>query len=144
MSEDQRKVASAAGLLAASVLIARLLGVLRDAMLAGQVGSGAEADAYFAAFLIPDILGYLLAAGAAAVAITPPYLKRLEDEGAEAAGRFASVVVGNVGLIATVLTIALWILAEPLLRLQFPNFEEATLTETLRLLRIVLPRRSSS
>ena len=88
MSEDQRKVASAAGLLAASVLIARLLGVLRDAMLAGQVGSGAEADAYFAAFLIPDILGYLLAAGAAAVAITPPYLKRLEDEGAEAAATF--------------------------------------------------------
>ena len=139
MSEDQRRVASAVGLLAASVLIARLLGVLRDAMLASQVGSGAEADAYFAAFLIPDILGYLLAAGAAAVAITPPYLKRLGNEGAEAAGRFASVVVGNVGLIATVLTIALWILAEPLLRLQFPNFEEATLTETLRLLRIVLP-----
>ena len=44
MSEDQRRVASAAGLLAASVLIARLLGVLRDAMLASQVGSGAEAS----------------------------------------------------------------------------------------------------
>lgn len=139
MSEDQRRVASAAGLLAASVLIARILGLLRDAMLAAQVGKGAAADAYYAAFMIPDILGYLLAAGAAAVAITPPYLKRREQDGDEAAARFASVVVGNVGLIATGLTIILWIAAEPLLRLQFPDFDEATFAETLRLLRIVLP-----
>jgi len=139
LSDDQRKVASAAGLLAASVLIAKALGLLRDALLAAQVGKGAAADAYYAAFMIPDILGYLLAAGAAAVAITPPYLARLERDGEASAARFASVVVGNVGLIATGLTIVLWVAAEPLLRLQFPGFDEATLAETLRLLRIVLP-----
>lgn len=139
MSEDERRVVSAAGLLAASVLAARLLGFARDALFANQVGNGAAADAYFAAFLIPDILGYLLAAGAAAVAITPPYLKRLENEGEAAAARFASVVVGNVGLLATALTVLLWLLAEPLLRLQFRGFDEATLAETLHLLRIVLP-----
>ena len=126
-------------MLAASVLVARLLGFARDALFANQVGNGAAADAYFAAFLIPDILGYLLAAGAAAVAITPPYLKRLENDGEQAAARFASVVVGNVGLLATGLTVLLWFAAEPLLRLQFRGFDEATLRETLRLLRIVLP-----
>jgi len=126
-------------LLAGSVLVARLLGFVRDALFANQVGGGAAADAYFAAFLIPDILGYLMAAGAAAVAVTPPYLKRLEDDGPEAAARFASVVVGNVGVIASVLTVVLWFAAEPLLRFQFRGFDEATLAETLRLLRIVLP-----
>lgn len=139
MTESGRRVASAAGLLASSVLVARVLGFVRDALFANQVGTGAAADAYFAAFLIPDILGYLLAAGAAAVAITPPYLARLEKQGAEAAARFASVVVGNVGLIATALTIVLWFAAEPLLRWQFRGFDEATHAETLRLLRIVLP-----
>ena len=137
--ESTRRVVNAAGLLAASVLAARVLGFARDALFAHQVGSGASADAYFAAFLIPDILGYLLAAGAASVAVTPPYLKRLERDGEEAAARFASVVVGNVGLIATALTIVLWLLAEPLMRLQFRGFDEETLSETLHLLRIVLP-----
>ncbi len=139
MTDDQRRVAGAAGLLAASVLIARALGLLRDALLASQVGRGPGLDAYFAAFMIPDILGYLLAAGAVAVAITPPYVKRLEHEGTEAAARFASVVVGTVGLLATAATIVLWFQAEPLLRLQFPDFDPATLDETVRLMRIVLP-----
>jgi putative peptidoglycan lipid II flippase len=133
------RVVAAAGLLAASVLAARVLGFFRDALFAHYVGSGAAADAYFAAFLIPDIMGYLMAAGAAAVAVTPPYLKRLEREGAEAAAGFASVVVGNVGLISVALTALLWVAAEPLLRLQFRGFDEATLSETLHLLRIVLP-----
>lgn len=138
-SSTGTRVASAAGLLAGSVLIARLLGFLRDALFAHHVGVGPEADAYFAAFMIPDILGYLLAAGASAVAVTPPYLKRLEQQGPEAAARFAAVVTTQVGFFSVLLTALLWIYAEPLLRLQFPNFDEATLSETLRLMRIVLP-----
>ena len=132
-------VASAAGLLAASVLAARLFGFLRDALFAHNVGVGPGADAYFAAFLIPDILGYLLASGAASVALTPPYLKRLEREGPEAAARFASVVVGNVTLASIAATIFCWTQAEPLVRIQFPDFDPATREETLRLMRIVLP-----
>ncbi len=134
-----RGVAGAAGLLAASVLAARLFGFLRDALFANNVGVGAAADAYFAAFLVPDILGYLLASGAASVALTPPYLKRLEREGPEAAARFASVVVGNVTFFSIAATLACWLYAEPLLRLQFRDFDAATHTEALRLMRIVLP-----
>jgi putative peptidoglycan lipid II flippase len=134
-----RGIASAAGLLAGSVLLARALGYLRDALFASEVGVGSGADAYFAAFMIPDILGYLLAAGAAATAVTPPYLKRLKTQGAESAARFASVVVGSVGILSIAFTIVLWFCAEPLLRLQFPDFDTATLGETVRLMRIVLP-----
>ena len=43
-----RAVAGAAGLLAGSVLIARVLGYLRDALFASEVGVGSGADAYFA------------------------------------------------------------------------------------------------
>ncbi len=129
----------AAGLLAGSVVVARLLGFARDAYFATQVGVGAAGDAYFAAFMIPDMLGYLMAAGAAAVAVTPLYIRRLEHEGPEAAARFASTIVGHVGVFALAATIALWFFAEPLLRLQFGKFDEATLAETVRLMRIVLP-----
>ncbi len=139
LSESSRGIASAAGLLAASVLLARLLGFVRDALFATHVGVGAAADAYFAAFMVPDMLGYLMAAGAAAIAVTPPYLRRLETQGPEAAARFASSVVTNVGLFSVVLTALLWVYAEPLLRLQFSAFDESTLAETARLMRIVLP-----
>ena len=72
MSESSRSLVGAAGLLAGSVLVARLLGFARDALFANEVGVGSAADAYFAAFMVPDILGYLMAAGAAAIAVTPP------------------------------------------------------------------------
>ena len=139
VGESGRSIASAAGLLAASVLLARLLGFARDALFANHVGIGPAADAYFAAFMIPDMLGYLMAAGAAAIAVTPPYIRRLENQGPEAAAAFASSVVGNVGLFSIVLTVLLWFFAEPLLRLQFSAFDESTLAETVSLMRIVLP-----
>jgi putative peptidoglycan lipid II flippase len=137
--EAGRSIVNAAGLLAASVLLARLLGFVRDALFAREVGVGPAADAYFAAFMIPDMLGYLMAAGAAAIAVTPPYIRRLERSGPEAAARFASVVVGNIGMLSIALTGFLWFFAEPLLRLQFSAFDETTLAETARLMRIVLP-----
>ncbi|MFP6654596.1 MAG: murein biosynthesis integral membrane protein MurJ, partial [Myxococcota bacterium] len=139
MSKPLSGVMGAAGLLAGSVLVAKLFGFLRDALLATNVGVGPEADAYFAAFMVPDMLGYLMAAGAAAVAVTPLYIRRLEKDGPEAAARFASSVVGNVGLVAVVATVVLWVFAEPLLRFQFDRFDESTLAETVRLMRIVLP-----
>jgi putative peptidoglycan lipid II flippase len=138
-SASGRRVAGAAGLLAGSVVLARILGYARDALFASEVGLGPRADAYFAAFMIPDILGYLLAAGAATIAVTPPYLKRLEQRGPEAAADFASVVVGSVGTLSFGFTIVLWLYAEPLVRAQFGAFDEATLAETVRLMRIVLP-----
>jgi len=139
VSDSRRGILGAAGLLAGSVLLARVLGFVRDALFATQVGVGSAGDAYFAAFMIPDMLGYFMAAGAAAIAVTPPYLRRLEREGPEVAAQFASTVVGNVGVFAVAATIALWFFAEPLLRLQFDQFDDATITQTVRLMRIVLP-----
>jgi putative peptidoglycan lipid II flippase len=139
MSESGRGIANAAGLLAASVLVARLLGFVRDALFATHVGIGAAADAYFAAFMIPDMLGYLMAAGAAAIAVTPPYIRRLENEGPEAAAHFASSVVGSVAMFSIASTVLLWFYAEPLIRFQFNQFDESTIVETTRLMRIVLP-----
>ena len=66
-----RRVAGAALLLAASILLSRLLGFGREAVIAALVGRGRITDAYNAAFQIPDILFYLLAGGALSVAVIP-------------------------------------------------------------------------
>jgi putative peptidoglycan lipid II flippase len=130
---------AAAGLLAASALLSRILGYVRDAVLANQVGAGAEADAYFAAFMVPDILNYLLAGGALAIAFMPLYNRvRANRGGAEAEHLFATIL-GTLGVVVVAVTILLWIFADVIVALFFPAMSEETRELTVHLSRIVLP-----
>ncbi|MEK7503565.1 MAG: murein biosynthesis integral membrane protein MurJ [Patescibacteria group bacterium] len=66
---SQTKTLSFAALiLGASALISRLLGLIRDRLLAGTFGAGPELDIYFAAFRIPDfVYGILIMGGVTAI-----------------------------------------------------------------------------
>ncbi len=130
---------AAAMLLAASVLLSRLLGYAREALLAYEVGARASTDAYFAAFQIPDLLNYLLAGGALSIAFLPLYSRHLSRGEVVAADRFFATVLGTLGCIAMLTTAALWWWAAPLVALQFPHFDAATRALTVHLTRIVLP-----
>jgi putative peptidoglycan lipid II flippase len=130
---------AAALLLAASVLLSRILGYAREAVLAYQVGAGSSTDAYFAAFQIPDLLNYLLAGGALSIAFIPLYTRYLSRGDSAGAERFFATVLGTLGVLAVLLTAALWWWAEPLVALQFPHFDPATQALTAHLTRIVLP-----
>ena len=132
-------VGAAATLLAGSVLASRGLGYVRDVLLADRVGAGAEADAYYAAFQIPDLLNYLLAGGALAIAFIPLYTRVRESRGDAAAEKLFANILGSVGALAIVGTGLLWIYAEELVALQFPRFDAATQQLTVELTRIVLP-----
>ena len=87
----RREIGAAALLLSGSVVASLLLGFVREAVLAYQVGAGAATDAYKAAFQIPDWINYLLAGGALSVAFIPLYTRRREEsESPEAANLEAS------------------------------------------------------
>ena len=121
------------------MLFSRALGLVREMVLASQLGAGAEVDAYRAAFQIPDILNHFLAGGAFAVAFVPFYLRVRAARGDEAAGRLVATAFGTLTVISLAATAALWIFAESLVALQFPNFAPETRALTVRLTRIVLP-----
>ncbi len=131
-------IAGAAALLAASVLLSRVLGVVRDVVLADFAGISRESDAYNAAFQIPDLLNYLLAGAALSIAFLPLYTQRRGEDPA-AAERFFAVVLGNMGALAVAATALLFVFAEPLVALQFPGFDADTRALCTRLTRIVLP-----
>jgi putative peptidoglycan lipid II flippase len=133
------RVGGAAVLLASSILLSRILGYLREAVLAYRVGAGAATDAYYAAFQIPDLLNYLLAGGALSIAFVPLYTQRLARGDAEEADRLFATVLGSLGTVAVVATAALWWFAEPLVAVQFPRFAPQTQALTVHLTRIVLP-----
>ena len=67
------RLGAAALLLAASVMLSRVIGFFREIALAHQVGVGTETDAFYTAFVVPDVLNYLLAGGALAIAFIPLY-----------------------------------------------------------------------
>jgi putative peptidoglycan lipid II flippase len=128
-----------AALLAGSVLLSRVLGYGREMVLAYHLGATPEADAYRAAFQIPDILFHFLSGGAFAVAFVPFYTRARERRGPEAARRLLATVFGTMTLVAVAAAALLWIWAEPLVALQFPRFAPETRELTTRLTRIVLP-----
>jgi len=126
-------------LLAASVLLSRVLGYVRDAVLAWRIGATAEADAYYAAFMLPDLLNHLLAGAALAIAFIPFYTRIRDDAGDAAAEGFLAVALGTSGALAVLLTATTWWYADALVALQFPRFAPETQALTARLTRILLP-----
>lgn len=133
------RISAAALLLATSVLLSRLLGYAREALLAYRIGAGPSTDAFYAAFQIPDLLNYLLAGGAFSIAFLPLYTKHLARGDTAGAHTLLTTALGTLTAVAIAATAALWWWAEPLIALQFPRFDPTTQALTAHLTRIVLP-----
>lgn len=132
-------MAAAALLLAGSQLASRVLGYVREIVLAQLEGRSTQADAYFAAFLIPDLLNHLLAGGALSIAFIPFYTRALARGGEQEAERVLAVVLGTLSVAAVAATAALWGATDPLIALLYPEFPPDVRALTAELTRIVLP-----
>jgi putative peptidoglycan lipid II flippase len=69
--------------------ISRILGFVRDILIAAAVGTGPVADAFFVAFRLPNLFRRLFAEGAFNAAFVPLFARRLEEGGQAAARAFA-------------------------------------------------------
>ena len=87
-------------------MLSRVLGFMRDILIAATLGSGAVADAFFVAFRFPNLFRRLFGEGAFNSAFVPLFAKQLEGEGREAARRFAEEAMAGLILVILVLTIA--------------------------------------
>lgn len=93
-----RGIATVGGFTMAS----RVLGLVRDILIARVLGSGPVADAFFVAFRFPNLFRRLFAEGAFNAAFVPLFGRRLEEEGLDSARRFAEQVLAVMltGLLA--------------------------------------------
>ena len=133
------RVGAIALLLGASVALSRVVGYVRDIVLANQLGAGPDMDAYSAAFLIPDILNYLLAGGALTVAFIPFYSRVRSEEGEAAGQQLFETVLGTTGAIVVAATALLFVYADSAAAALFDGFSPATQSKTVELARILLP-----
>ena len=113
---SKTKPKSGHGLLRSSALVgcmtmlSRVLGLLRDVVIAAFVGASANADAFFVAFKIPNFLRRLFAEGAFSQAFVP-VLADYKEEGSVVAvkaliDRVAGVLGGTLLLITSLAILA--------------------------------------
>jgi putative peptidoglycan lipid II flippase len=134
-----RRMGAAALLMTASVLLSRVIGYLRDAIIAARHGATASTDVYFASFTLPDLMNHFLAGGALTITFVPIFTRYLAEDREEDGWRAFSLVATTLGVLLVAFTILGEVFTEPLVRLIVPGFNPAQVAETVRLTRIVLP-----
>ncbi len=132
-------VAEASFILMASFFGSALLGAVRQVLFNAEFGVGMAADAYYAAFRLPDTLFSLIAGGALSSAMIPVLLGASRDDGEPAALRLTNLVL--TALLATLAVVVVVVgVFTPLLvgTILAPGFDAETAALTVSLTRVML------
>lgn len=136
-----RKIGLATLIMMASIFLSRLLGVLRESAIAALGGAGTAVDAYKTAFILPEILNHVVAAGFLSITFIPIFSRYLA-KGDEAGGwRIFSTVLTFFGLVLCALIIVAMALAPQLVTLLTPGRagDPLFISLAVRMTRIILP-----
>lgn len=122
-------------------MLSRVLGFVRDTIIARVFGAGMATDAFFVAFKLPNLLRRIFAEGAFSQAFVPILAEYKTQQGEEATRTFVAYVAGLLTL-ALALVTALGILAAPVVVwISAPGFvaEPEKFALTVELLRVTFP-----
>src|ERR671923_3061739 len=122
VSTHERQVMGALGSIGAATLTSRVLGFVRDMVVALAFGAGPVTDAFFVAYRIPNILRRLLGEGALSTAVIPVFTEYATVRSRDDLRRLVRATLG-VGLVTLILTTLVGIAAAPwILRAIAPGF----------------------
>lgn len=113
-----KSVATVGGL----TLTSRVLGFLRETMIAHQLGTGPVAEAFFVAMRLPNLFRQMFAEGAFNSAFVPMFARRIEEEGEAGAKLFAERVMAVLLVTLLLVTIGAELTMPWLLRVFAPGF----------------------
>ena len=99
-------------------LISRVLGLVRDVVVANFIGAGAAADVFFFANRIPNFLRRLFAEGAFSQAFVPVLAEVKAKHGDDAVRELLAKVTGSLGVVVTLVTL-FGVIASPLVAMLF-------------------------
>lgn len=128
-------------MVAGATLVSRVLGFVRDVIVAFALGAGLFADAFFVAFRIPNLLRRLFGEGSLTMAFIPVYSRVMEEEGEEAAQAMARSAMIWLAAVLVGITVVVEILARPLTMAIAPGFLDnlEQFAVTVDLVRICFP-----
>src|SRR5947207_3846691 len=118
----EQQVVRALGSIGSATLLSRMLGFVRDMMVALAFGAGPVTDAFFVAFRIPNILRRLLGEGALATAVIPVFTDYTVNRTRQELRQMVAVVLAGALTVLTAVSL-LGLLAAPwIVRLIAPGF----------------------
>ncbi|KHN56503.1 murein biosynthesis integral membrane protein MurJ [Pectobacterium fontis] len=122
-------------------MISRVLGFVRDAIVARIFGAGMATDAFFVAFKLPNLLRRIFAEGAFSQAFVPILAEYKSQQGDEATRTFLAYVSGMLTLILALVTVAGMVAAPWVIMVTAPGFAATPdrFELTSDLLRITFP-----
>jgi len=132
-------IAGATALMMVMVLLSRILGVLRDAIIVKYFGRSPLTDAYQAAFTVPDLLFYLLQSGALSSTVVPILTEYRQQGKGKSADKLVSIVASVIFVFIGLLICLMWINARALTIALNLGFDEHTVDLSVPLTRVLLP-----
>jgi len=126
-------------LVGAGIFLSRIAGLVRERVFAHYFGNSGVADAFKAAFRIPNFLQNMFGEGVLSASFIPVYAKLLAHKDEEEARRTAGAVAGLLGLCVSIIVLV-GVFATPIL-IYFiaPGFHDEKRELTIRLVRILFP-----
>lgn len=135
-----KKVSIASLIMMASVFASRLIGVFREMAIAGIGGVQASVDAYQIAFVIPEILNHVVAAGFLSITFIPIFSKYLSQNNPDKGWRVFSLIMNTFGLVLLLLIILAIVFAPYLVKTFALGIEDpVTFDLAVRMTRIIIP-----
>jgi len=121
MSEEV-EVTRSGGIISALTLTSRVLGMIRDIVIARVFGAGIVADAFFVAFSLPNMLRRMLGEGSLTISFVPVFTEELETKPRNEAMKLAYSAFWLVLIILLVLTALGMLFAPWIARIMAPGF----------------------
>lgn len=136
-SSPSSSIASAAFVIAAAGILSRVLGLLRDRILASHFGAGDSLDIYYAAFRVPDLIYNLLILGALSAAFIPVFTGLIARDEEKDAWELVNVFLTTAIIFLIVLAGIFAIFAPYLMKLITPGFPADKLKGVVTLTQIM-------
>jgi putative peptidoglycan lipid II flippase len=122
--DDNHSIAKAAGLIGAATFSSRILGFIRDMVLARLFGATAAADAFFVAYRVPNLLRELFAEGSMSAAFIPVFTEYHTRRTAREAWELASAMFTTLLTLVTLMMLLGMMAAPGIVWLLAPGFHD--------------------
>lgn len=136
MISDQSRIVKSAAVVGVCTVLSRLLGLIRQILMASIFGTSLAQSAFVVAFKIPNLFRAIFGEGALTAAFVPIFTQLRQEKGDEHAWRFANRILAILGVILGTFTL-LGILGISI-AIELKNYNEKV-SLLLSLLRIIWP-----
>lgn len=140
-SQDNSRIAKAAGTIGFAVMLSRILGLVREQVFAALFGAGTANDAFVVAFRVPNLLRDLFGEGALSAAFVTVFSNYEQNKTQRETWRLASIVLIFFACALSVLTLVAIYFSDGIVNLLAPEFGEIEGKKELTILltRVMMP-----